>query len=107
MYLRMRVGLSCHLVAVRETTTRLCDRTDLPKVYIRFVYSLIRESINECVIRRYICATPYGSKKPSVVDTDVSRDWESCCLRQSDTAVSQHTRVYRHTGCCNINITSR
>ena len=48
---RLRSDITCRLAAVRGTSTQHCDRTDLPKVYIRFLRSLIRESINECVIR--------------------------------------------------------
>jgi len=29
--------VTCHLVAVRGTPTRVCDRTEVPKVCIRFV----------------------------------------------------------------------
>ena len=48
----LRNDITCHLASVRGTPTLHCDRTDRPKVYIRFLYSLIRESINACVIRR-------------------------------------------------------
>jgi hypothetical protein len=47
----LRSDITFHLQALRGTPTRHCDRIDLPKVYIRLLYSLIRESISAFVVR--------------------------------------------------------
>jgi hypothetical protein len=64
----LRSDATCHLVAVRGTPTRLCDRTDFPKVYIRFVL--------QSVIQPHECG--YAHLRSSVLGPSYTAQGRNC-----------------------------